>query len=96
MPQIDMKLMWIIFSNNLIRKSKHLYIHKRMICIKVEVIPDYYPGFLYELSLYLHRKGNHIKGFRYMLQGLENSAMINKMVVINKGSIQNIMLKTKK
>ncbi|GJM74498.1 hypothetical protein HMSSN036_67140 [Paenibacillus macerans] len=32
---IVMKLMWIIFSNNLIQKSKHSYIHKQMICIKV-------------------------------------------------------------
>lgn len=45
---------------------------------KSQVIPDYYPGFLYDLSLYFHCKGDYIKGFKYMLQGLENSVMINK------------------
>ncbi|GJM69735.1 hypothetical protein HMSSN036_19510 [Paenibacillus macerans] len=42
------------------------------------VITDIFNNFLYDLAYYYVHKGDYENGFKYMMQGLENSVIINK------------------
>lgn len=43
-----------------------------------QVVPDHYNEFLYDLTYYYTHKGDYKNGFNYLIQGLENSVLINK------------------
>ncbi|MGP0587724.1 helix-turn-helix domain-containing protein [Paenibacillus timonensis] len=49
-----------------------------------QVLPDKYNKFLYDLTYYYLHKRDYTRGFDYLMQGLENSIIINKKELVIK------------